>query len=156
MDNHELLQEMTKRIDTSATETRAYVDSKVAGATASTGARIEEAVRELRVVVEAAHHPIRMIADGHMMLVEALDRVAGKLRCEMRKQGDLLRTEMRAGDSALREEIRAGDAALREELVSFRAEVRGEFAEVRRVARVESAVSDLSTRVGRLEKRTGA
>ena len=166
MDNREFLQEITQRIDSSAKETREYVDATVKATEAALGERLnrgeEHAWNRLRALVEDALHPIRVVADGHEMLRQKVGELsATTARIEQRTVhlevgAAALREEMRNGNEKLRDEMRAGDSALREELAAFRTEVRGEFAEVRRVARVESAVSDLSTRVGRLEERAGA
>jgi hypothetical protein len=155
MDNRELLQEITQLINSSAKETREYVDTSVLASARETREYVDATARETRnhfdAVVESLEHPIRMIADGHMILAEKADDLAVRME-RVEGRVDRLGTEA----EALRFVVQAGDAALREELVSFRAEVRGEFAELRRVARVESAVSELSARVGRLEKRAGA
>ena len=111
MDNRELLQEITKRIDASANETRAYVDTRAEEARAFTDARIQDAVRELRVVVEAAHHPIRLIAAGHMLLVGKVDDLAVRME-RVEGRVDRLGTEI----VALRTVVQTGDAALREEI----------------------------------------
>ena len=162
MDNRDLLQEITQLINSSAKETREYVDTAVNGLRDEVGVALADQTNQLLAVIESSLHPIKIIAEGHEILCGKVDELSAKTDRIEQKTVQLevglaaLRTEMRAGDEKLRIEMRAGDVALREELVSFRAEVRGEFAEVRRVARVESAVSELSTRVGRLEKRAGA
>jgi hypothetical protein len=156
MDNRELLQEITQRIDSSARETREYVDASTRGVRSDFARAVVDLTNAYKAVAESQDHHIDIISEGHEMLAATIGRVAAELRQEMSVQGEMLRTEMRAGDEKLRIEVRAGDAALREELTAFRSEVRGEFAEVRRVARVESAVSELSARVGRLEDRAGA
>ena len=156
MDNRELLQEITQHIDSSAKETREYVDASTQVVRSDFARAVVDLTNAYKAVAESQDHHIDIISEGHEMLAATIGRVAAELRQEMNVQGEMLCTEMRAGDDKLRLEMRAGDTALRGELVSFRAEVRGEFAEVRRVARVESAVSELSTRVGRLEKRAGA
>lgn len=142
MDTQELLQEITRRIDDSAKGTREYVETSAQKVRADFAAAVTENTRGYEAVAERMDDSIAVIAEGHLMLAEKIDRVAAELRQEMKEQGELLRTEMRAGD-----------AALREELGAFRTEVRGEFAEVRRVARLESTVGDLTSRVGRLEER---
>jgi hypothetical protein len=142
MDTQELLQEITRRIDDSAKGTREYVETSAQEVRADFAAAVTENTRGYEAVAERMDDSIAVIAEGHLMLAEKIDRVAAELRQEMKEQGELLRTEMRAGD-----------AALREELGAFRTEVRGEFAEVRRVARLESTVGDLTSRVGRLEER---
>jgi len=142
MDTQELLQEITRRIDDSAKGTREYVETSAQKVRADFAAAVTENTRGYEAVAERMDDSIAVIAEGHLMLAEKIDRVAVELRQEMKEQGELLRTEMRAGD-----------AALREELGAFRTEVRGEFAEVRRVARLESTVGDLTSRVGRLEER---
>jgi len=158
MDTQELLQEITRRIDDSAKGTREYVETSAQEVRADFAAAVTENTRGYEAVAERMDDSIAVIAEGHLMLAEKIDRVAAELRQEMKEQGELLRTEMRAGDDKLRGEIRAGDAtlrkemragndrlrkemraggaALREELGAFRTEVRGEFAEVRRVARL--------------------
>jgi chromosome segregation ATPase len=170
MDNREFLQEITQLINSSAKETREYVDASVKASAQetreyvdATAERTEAALGErqargseyawnqLRALVEDALHPIRVVADGHAMLVSRMDALDTRMK---RVEGHVEKLDVSM--IALRDEMRAGDAALREELAAFRTEVRGEFAEVRRVARVESAVSDLSARVGRLEDRAGA
>ena len=146
----------------SGQETRQYVDTAVKGLRNEVGVALADQTNQLLAVIESSLHPIQVIAEGYENLREKVDELSAKTDRIEQKTMQLevgvaaLRTEMRAGDEKLRIEMRAGDSALREELVSFRAEVRGEFAEVRRVARVESAVSELSTRVGRLEERAGA
>ena len=142
MDTQELLQEITRRIDDSAKGTREYVETSAQEVRADFAAAVTENTRGYEAVAERMDDSIAVIAEGHLMLAEKIDRVAAELCQEMKEQGELLRTEMRAGD-----------AALREELGAFRTEVRGEFAEVRRVARLESTVGDLTSRVGRLEER---
>ncbi len=164
MDNRDLLQEISRQIDASAKETREYVDTTSRASAKQTGdfveARIQEAVRELRVVIEDSDRPIRVNADGHMILAEKVDGLARRMEKVEGRVDRLgtevvaLRSEVRAGNAALRDEMRAGAAALHEELGAFRTEVRGEFAEVRRVARLEATVGDLAARVGRLEGRT--
>jgi len=183
MKNEHLLEEIARRIDASARETREHVDASAKETREYVDRSIDASAKETRTYVDATaketrdlfaalienvEHPIRVIAEGHAILVDKVDSLAGRmdrvedsvdllhaevvaLRTEMRAGDAALREEIRAGDAALREEMRAGDAALHEELAAFRAEVRGEFAEVRRVARLESAVSDLAVRVGRLE-----
>ena len=125
MDTQELLQEITRRIDDSAKGTREHVETSAQKVRADFAAAVTENTRGYEAVAERMDDSIAVIAEGHLMLAEKIDRVAVELRQEMKEQGELLRTEMRAGD-----------AALREELGAFRTEVRGEFAEVRRVARL--------------------
>jgi hypothetical protein len=107
MDNQELFQEITKRIDASANETRAYVstsatetreyvdttvrasveemkklvETKTEEARASTDKRIGDAVRELRVVVEE-DSLLREVPSGVPALARRrrLARRAGALR----------------------------------------------------------------------------
>lgn len=139
MDNREFLQEITKRIDELAKETREHADKKAEETKSSTDARIREAVRELRVVVEDSQRPIRVIADGHMMLVQRVDRLQGELKSEMAVQADRQITVMRGLDEKL--------------AMDLRAEIRNELAEVRRVGRIEAVVGELAARVERIEQK---
>ena len=125
----------TTRVCVTAKETRAHVD-----------ATAKETRDHFNAVIESVDHPIRMIADGHMMPAEKVDDLAERM-AGVERRVDRLGTEV----VALRTQVQVGDEGLHEELAAFRSEVRGKFAEVRRVARLESTVGDLAARVGRLE-----
>ena len=139
----------------------------------------------LKALVEHFDDQVRLIGDGHTLLAEKMDGLGERLGRVEEKVERLdvgvaaLRSEMRAGDEALREEIRAGDQALREEMSAFRGEVRTELSEFRaetsrefgevrsmiklsyaeldaRVTRLESALAEVSVRLGRLEKNSAS
>jgi len=195
MDNRELLQEITQRIDSSAKETREYVDTVVKASAQETREYVDTAVRasaqETREYVDTT---VRTSVEETRKLVEAKAGRPGPLRtrdpgsrarascrcggfaaadpddcrraCDPRREGGRSRgANGRSGGPGRppgnggcgppnRSADRYRGAARRAGVVPRRGA--GEFAEVRRVARVESAVSELSTRVGRLEKRAGA
>jgi hypothetical protein len=127
----------------SAKETREYVDTSVRASAKETREYVDATARETRdhfdAVVESLEHPMRMIADGQMMLVQRVDRLQQELRSEMAAQADRQITVMRGLDEKL--------------AMDLRAEIRNELAEVRRVGRIEAVVGELAARVERIEQK---
>ena len=112
--------EMGRHFDEKAAETQHHFDEKAA-----------ESRRHFDVVAESLESQIRVIAEGHGVLVEKIDRLETKL------DGFIVETRTNF------EEVRAS--------------IKFSYAELDwRVAHLESFVQDLSTRMQRIEARQTA
>ena len=112
----------------------------------------EQTRRHFDVVAESLKSEIRVIAEGHGVLVEKIDGLGTRM--------DHLETKVDALDSRMDHLETKLDGFIVETRTNFdevRAAIKFSYAELdRRVAHLESFVQDLSTRVQRIEARQTA
>ena len=112
----------------------------------------EQTRRHFDVVAESLESQIRVIAEGHGVLVEKIDGLGTRM--------DHLETKVDALDSRMDHLETKLDGFIVETRTNFdevRAAIKFSYAELdRRVAHLESFVQDLSTRVQRIESRQTA
>ena len=126
----------------------------------------EETRRHFDVVAESLKSEIRVIAEGHGVLVEKIDRLDTRMD-HLETKVDRLDTRMDGLDTRM-DRLETKVDGLDHKLENFIVETRTNFEEVRaaikfsyaeldrRVAHLESFVQDLATRMQRIEARQTA
>ena len=119
----------------------------------------EQTRRHFDVVAESLKSEIRVIAEGHGVLVEKIDGLGTRMG-HLETKVDHLETKVDALDSRMDHLETKLDGFIVETRTNFdevRAAIKFSYAELdRRVAHLESFVQDLSTRMQRIESRQTA